>query len=144
MLVQQWMQCWLLEMCSYALHFPGPKKPVRSNEQYKNHDQVGSNLVNSRAEEAGDVAFVTGSQVLHQANNNSTHDGPGNRVNTAQDDGREGQQCRASQRWVHRKGTNSKKNPADGGHGGGNTPCQRINHANVDTHRQRSFLVRAR
>src|SRR5260370_42386165 len=107
MMIQQWMQWWVLEMCSYALHFSGPKKPIRSNEQHKNHDQVRSNLVNSRAQEAGDVAFVTGSQVLHQANNNTTRDGSGNRVNAAQDDGREGQQCRASQRSFHRKGTNS-------------------------------------
>src|SRR5260370_10504620 len=129
-------------MCSYALLFSGPKKPVRPNEQYKNHDQVGSNLVNTRAQETGDVAFVTGSQVLHQANNNSTHDGPGDRVNTSQDDGREGQQCRASQRWVHRKGTHSKKNPANAGDDGGNTPCQRLNHANGDTHRHRSCLAK--
>src|SRR5260370_16292702 len=128
-------------MCSYALLFSGPKKPVRPNEQYKNHDQVGSNLVNTRAQETGDVAFVTGSQVLHQANNNSTHDGPGNRVNTSQDDGREGQQCRASQRWVHRKGPNSKKNPANGGDCGGNTPCQPINHPHLDTHHQTSLPV---
>ena len=100
--------------------------------------------MNARAQEAGDVAFVTGSQVLHQSNNDPADDCPGDRINAAQDDGRECQQRGTPQRRVHCIGTYSEKDSANGGNGSGYTPCQRIHRANVDTHRQRGFLVERR
>src|SRR6266516_1889985 len=96
---------------SYAFHLSCPEQAVRSNEQHKNHNQVGSNLVNFRAQEACHVAFVTGSQVLHQSNNDPADDCPGDRINAAQDDGRECQQRRTPQRRVHGIGTYSEKDP---------------------------------
>src|SRR6266568_123123 len=129
-------------MRSYSLHLSGTEEAVGSNEQHKNHYQVGSNRVNTWSYKAGEVVFVPGSQVLYQADNDSTHDCSGNRVNTAQDDGREGQQRSAAQRWIHRKRTNGEKHSSNCGHGGSNPPGQCVDGANVDSHRQRGLLVK--
>src|ERR1700736_6301690 len=90
MVARQWaqeqMSCRLLKMRSYPLHLSRPKQAIGSNKQHKNHYQVRSNLVNTHSQNA-DVTFVTGGQVLHQANNNAAHDCPGDRVDTTQDDG---------------------------------------------------------
>src|SRR5436190_10885485 len=106
---------WFLVVRSYAFHLSCPEQAVRSNEQHKNHNQVGSNLVNACAQEAGDVAFVTGSQILHQSNNDSANDCPGDRVYATKDDGRECQQRSASQRRIHCVGTYSEKDSTNGG-----------------------------
>src|SRR6185312_17525467 len=127
-------------MRSYSLHLSCTKKPVWPNKQYQNHDQVGSNLVNARSQE-GNLAFVPGSQILYQANDDSTNDSPGDRVDTSQNNSRERQQCGTAQCRIHSKGTKGKKDSAYGGDGGSYTPCQRIDCANIDTHRQRCFLV---
>src|SRR6202165_6336346 len=105
------------KMRSYSLHLSGTEEAVGSNEQHKNHYQVGSNRVNTWSYKAGEVVFVPGSQILYQADNDPAHDCSGNRVNTAQDDGRERQERGATQGWTNRKRTKGKQHSSNSGLG---------------------------
>ncbi len=90
------------------------------------------------------MTFVTGRQHLSQADDDPTYHCPAYRVYTSQDDGREGEQRDAAKCRINGDRIGSKKEAADRGDGGGNTPGQRIDDVDVNAHHQRCFLVNRR
>src|SRR5690242_19968969 len=88
---------------SYALHLSLAKEAVRPDEQHHQHDEVGSDGIEARAQlirerealtkqmEDGRV-LVTGGQLLDKADDQAADHRSKHGVNAAEDDRREGHQ----------------------------------------------------
>ncbi len=91
------------------------------------------------AQEVGEATFIACSQYFGQADNDPTQNCSAQRIYSSQDDGRESKERSAAQRGVNGKGLGGEKDTTDGGDGGGNTPGQRVDSADIDAQRQRGF-----
>ena len=79
---------------------------------------------------------------LGQTDDDAAYDGSAHRVESAQDDGGEGQQRGAAEGWIDGEGIDGEEDAANGGNGGSHTPCQGVDQANVDAHSQGCLLVK--
>src|SRR5947209_4504183 len=124
-------------MHSYSFHLSRSKDAIRTNEQDKNHDQIGGDLVKTCAQEAREVALIARGQYFSQSDDDAAYYCSAQRIYTSQDDGGKGNERGAAERRVNGDRLGGKKDAADGGDSSRNAPGKRVDGADVDAHGER-------